>query len=734
MKKTLKIGGMNCAACSVSCQRALNKLDGVSASVNIATEKAEIEFDKEKVSLNDIENAIKGAGFFVVRDDPAEIERQKAAQLKSQRRRLIFSLIFTIPLFYIAMAPMISFIPLPYPNFLRPEVNPRLFAAVQIVLAVPVMIAGYKFYTKGFSSLFKLSPNMDSLVAVGTSAAFIYSVYKTILIFGSDVHSAHHLYFESTAVIIALIQLGKYLEANSKGKTGEAIKKLMNLSPKTAVIIRNGKEIEISAEEVEIGDTVIVKPGESFPVDGVIVSGSTSVDESMLTGESMPVSKQAGDKVFGATVNQTGSVTYKAEKVGSDTVLAQIIKLVEEASGSKAPIAKLADKVAAVFVPSVIGIAIVSAIIWLIAGKDIEFVLSIFISVLVIACPCALGLATPTAIIVGTGRGASMGILFKNAQALEAAGKINTVVFDKTGTITEGKPRVTDFIRISDKFTEDEIISLAASAEKLSEHPLGTAIVEYAQSKGAELIPSENFDSVTGSGIDCTVNGKKIKIGNRSFINADYDSAPLADMGKTPVFVEIDGVFSAVIAIADTIKESSRSAISQLEHMNIKTYMLTGDNEKTAHAIASQAGIDNVIAEVMPDEKAAAITKIKSDGSFTAMVGDGINDAPALVTADIGIAVGGGTDIAIESADIVLVQNNLEAASSAIKLSRATMRNIRENLFWAFFYNIIGIPIAAGLLYAFGGVLLNPMLAAAAMSLSSVSVVTNALRLKKVKI
>ena len=628
------------------------------------------------------------------------------------------------------------------PSIISPETNIINYALIQIVLVVPIMLVGYKFYINGFKSLFHGSPNMDTLVAIGTSSAFIYSLYTTINLIRNagvsmEMHMSHHhqLYFESAGIIIALILLGKFLESRSKGKTSEAIKKLMGLQPKTAIIMVDDKEVEVSIDEVLEGDIVVVKPGEKIPVDGKIVFGHTSIDESMLTGESMPVEKTVGDSVTGASINKNGLIRFEATKVGKDTALAQIIKLVEDAQGTKAPIAKLADTVAGYFVPAVITIAVISALLWAIIGKEnTTFVLTIFISVLVIACPCALGLATPTAIMVGTGKGAENGILIKSSVALELAHKVNTVIFDKTGTITEGKPKVTEIITYGD-YDEDYILKLAASAEKGSEHPLGEAIVRYAEEKNMNLINVEKFNSVTGKGINAVIDNKKINLGNVKMmedLNISLDIVEnkyeeLAKQGKTPMFISIENELAGIIAVNDVVKESSKRAVELLHNLGIKVAMVTGDNKNTADAIAKQVGIDIVLAEVLPQDKSNEVKKLQAEGNFVAMVGDGINDAPALAAADIGIAIGNGTDVAIESADIVLMKNDLMDVPTAIKLSKDTIRNIKQNLFWAFGYNTIGIPVAAG------GPLLNPMIAAAAMSLSSVSVVSNALRLRKFK-
>nr|WP_330390749.1 copper-translocating P-type ATPase [Caminicella sporogenes] len=629
---------------------------------------------------------------------------------------------------------------LPIPKIINPEFYPLNFALVQIILTIPVVIAGNKFYIIGFKSLFKGSPNMDSLIAVGTSAAMAYGAFATYKIANGYHEYAMDLYFESAAVIISLIMLGKYLETRSKGKASEAIKKLMGLQPKTATVIYEDEEVIIPIEEVEVGDVILVKPGEKIPVDGIVVEGHSSVDESMLTGESMPVEKNVGDKVVGASINKHGILKFKATRVGKDTALAQIIKLVEEAQGSKAPIAKLADIISGYFVPIVMSIAVISGLLWYINGAQLVFALTIFISVLVIACPCALGLATPTAIMVGTGKGAELGVLIKSGVALETAYKIDTVVFDKTGTITEGEPKVTDIITRGN-YSEEELLQMAATAEKGSEHPLGEAIIREAEDRKISLLKLDKFYAVPGQGIEVEIKGNIILLGNEKLMrnkNIDItlkeEANKLAVEGKTPMYIAINSKLEGIIAVADVVKENSRKAIEKLHEMGIKVAMITGDNKKTAEAIAKEVGIDVVLAEVLPEDKANEIKKLQEKGKKVAMVGDGINDAPALAQADIGIAIGSGTDVAMESADIVLMKSDLLDVVTAIKLSKSTIRNIKQNLFWAFAYNTAGIPLAAGLFYAFGGPKLNPMFAAAAMSLSSVSVVTNALRLKKFKV
>lgn len=617
-----------------------------------------------------------------------------------------------------------------------PMMNPLNFALIQLVLTLPVVIAGYKFYKIGLKNLIKLSPNMDSLIAIGTLTAFFYSVFGIYMITKGDTSYAMHLYFESAAVILTLITLGKYLEAVSKGKTSQAIKALMGLAPKTATIERRGQELVLPIEEVLVGDIVIVKPGEKLPVDGVVIEGSSAVDESMLTGESIPVEKSEGSLVIGASLNKTGYIKYQATKVGKDTALSQIVKLVEDAQGQKAPIAKMADIISSYFVPIVIGLAIISSLAWLFAGETGVFALSIFIAVLVIACPCALGLATPTAIMVGTGKGAEYGVLIKGGEALETTYKLNTVVFDKTGTITEGKPKVTDIITIDT--LEDEILALAASAEKGSEHPLGEAIVRAAEERNLSFRSISQFNAIPGHGIEVLIDKRDILLGNKKLMNeknidissVNLQADQLATDGKTPMYIAVDNKLAGIIAVADTVKPSSQKAIETLHAMGIKVAMITGDNKKTAEAIAKQVKIDIVLADVLPADKANEVKKLQANGDLVAMVGDGINDAPALAQANVGIAIGSGTDVAIESADIVLMRSDLMDVSTAIKLSKATIRNIKQNLFWAFGYNILGIPVAMGILHIFGGPLLNPMIAAAAMSLSSVSVLLNALRLR----
>lgn len=743
-KETIKIGGMTCAACSQRVEKAIAKLEGISkVSVNLATEKATLEYDPQIIRLSSVKDCIVNTGYQVLAADKNSVDEdrvRKQKEVKTLWTKFIIATAFGIPLLYFAMVPMVSWWPFPIPRGLNPMLYPLRFALLQICLVAPIIIAGYRFYTVGFKALIQRSPNMDSLVAIGTTAAILFSLYNTYQIVQGNFGAVEGLYYETAGVIIALILLGKSLEAVSKGKTSEAIKKLMGLAPKTATVISNGKEIELPIEDVEIDDIILVRPGEKIPVDGVVLEGNTSIDEAMLTGESMPVDKKIGDKVFAASINKNGMIKFQATKVGSDTALAQIIKLVEDAQGSKAPIAQMADIVSGYFVPVVCVIALVAFLAWFLTGQSLAFSLTIFISVLVIACPCALGLATPTAIMVGTGKGAENGILIKGGEALEAAHKITTIVFDKTGTITEGKPEVTDIITVSG-IEKERLLRIAASGEKGSEHPLGEAIVRGAAKDNLEFLPVEAFEAIPGHGIEVTMDGVKILIGNKKLMDERKISLSelreksdlLASEGKTPMYIAMNGSLAGIIAVADVVKESSAKAIKKLQSMGIEVAMITGDNRKTAEAIAKQVGIDRVLAEVLPQDKSNEVKKLQAEGKKVCMVGDGINDAPALVQADIGIAIGSGTDVAMESADIVLMRSDLMDVPTAIHLSKSTIRNIKQNLFWAFGYNVAGIPIAAGILHLFGGPLLNPIFAAAAMAFSSVSVVSNALRLKGFK-
>lgn len=743
VQKTFHIEGMTCASCAQTVEKAAGKLSGVSTvSVNLATEKMQIHYDPATVTTSSITQAVADAGYEAVEEvdsanEADEHQDKKAVYIQSIWKRFWISALFTVPLLYISMGHMLG---APLPEFLNPAVNPGVFAIVQLILTIPVIFLGKKFFTVGYKALFKGHPNMDSLVALGTSAAFVYSLGATVGVFMGHPDYAMELYYESAAVILTLITLGKYIEALSMGKTSEAIKNLMGLAPKTARVFRNGQEVELAVADVRVGDSIIVKPGEKMPVDGIVTEGTTSVDEAMLTGESMPVEKNKGDTIIGGSINTNGTIQYEATKVGKDTALAQIIKLVEDAQGSKAPIAKLADTISGYFVPIVIGLAVLSGLTWFIAGQSGLFDLTIIISVLVIACPCALGLATPTAIMVGTGKGAEHGVLIKSGVALEATHQVQTIVFDKTGTITEGKPKVTDIITTND-FSKDDLLLLAASAEKGSEHPLGEAIVNAAEEQKKTLLKAHNFSAVPGHGIEGTINGQFVLLGNKKLMEERSISLgtlatvsdELAGQGKTPMYVAVDGQLAGIIAVADTLKENSIRAIEKLHRMGLEVAMITGDNTRTAEAIAKQVGIDRVLSEVLPEEKANEVKKLQAEGKKVAMVGDGINDAPALAQADIGIAIGSGTDVAIESADIVLMRSDLMDVPTAIELSKATIKNIKENLFWAFAYNTLGIPVAMGILFLFGGPLLNPMLAGAAMSFSSVSVLLNALRLKRFK-
>ena len=735
---SFKVKGMSCSSCANRLERLVQKLEGVeAASVNFATEKLTVKLNADVIGYNQLKEATQSAGFELLTDE--EIKQQPTREVSEAHRlfkRFMISLIFSVPLLIISMGHMVG---LPLPHMIDPMMNPLNFGLIQLVLTLPVVLTGYKFYQVGIKNLVQLSPNMDSLVAIGTLTAFLYSLFGIYQISQGDAHYAMHLYFESAAVILTLITLGKYLEAVSKGKTSQAIKALMGLAPKTATVERKGVELEVPIEEVMVGDLVLVKPGEKLPVDGEVVEGMTAIDESMLTGESIPVEKTVGSQVIGASLNKTGFIKYKATRVGRDTALSQIVKLVEDAQGSKAPIAKMADIISAYFVPIVMGLAVISSLLWKVSGESDVFALSIFISVLVIACPCALGLATPTAIMVGTGKGAEYGVLIKGGEALEMTHRLQTIVFDKTGTITEGKPKVTDVLALS--LSEEQLLSYAASAEKASEHPLGEAIVREAQDRGYALCELESFHAMIGRGIEGVILGQKLLIGNlKLMVEHQIDVSSLQEKtdelayeGKTPMYMAIDGELAGVIAVADTVKESSKKAIETLHQMGIQVAMITGDNQKTADAIARQVGIDLMLAEVLPANKANEVKKLQQSGRKVGMVGDGINDAPALAQADIGIAIGSGTDVAIESADIVLMKSDLMDVSTAIRLSKATILNIKENLFWAFAYNVLGIPVAMGVLHLFGGPLLNPMIAAAAMSLSSVSVLLNALRLRKFK-
>ena len=743
-QKEYIIEGMSCASCAMTIENAVSKMPGVDkASVNLATEIMTVEAN-DSVTPEDIAKVVDGVGYGArprgksVEEELEEKNEKKEAHLREMKRNLTISAIFAVPLLFIAMADMVG---IPMPAFLSPMQSPVSYALIQLALVLPIIWLGRHFFVDGFKALSKGHPNMDSLVALGTSAAFLYSLYGTYHVLEGHAHFAMNLYYESAGVILTLITLGKYFEAVSKGKTSMAIQTLVGLAPKMATVLRDGQEVEVPVEEVQVGDLIRVKPGEKVPVDGVVTEGNSTVDESMLTGESIPVSKSVGDEVIGASLNKTGSFILKATKIGKDTALSQIIQLVEQAQGSKAPIAKLADKVSGVFVPIVIVLALVSGLAWYFLGQESwVFALTITISVLVIACPCALGLATPTAIMVGTGKGAENGILLKSGEALEEANHVNMVVFDKTGTITNGTPVVTDVVT-ADSTDADALIRLAASLEVASEHPLGEAIVAKAKEQGAAFDEVTNFEAIPGFGIKGHVGETLVFLGNEKWMreNGLVDEAMnekanrFAEQGKTPLYIGYNDAVQGLIVVADTVKESSARAIQTLHEMGIQVAMMTGDHERTAQAIAAEVGIDRVFSEVLPQDKANYVSKLQEEGYIVAMVGDGINDAPALAQAQVGIAIGTGTDVAIESADAVLMKSDLMDVPAMLKLSRATIRNIKENLFWAFAYNVIGIPFAMGVLHLFGGPLLNPMIAGAAMSFSSVSVVLNALRLKRWK-
>lgn len=744
------IKGMTCSACSTAVDRNVKKLEGINeVNVNLLNNSMIVKYDENILNNETIIKKVQDAGYeaFLVENGKKTQKNSTEENLgkietNELKNRLIISFIFAIPLFYISMGHMLNWY---LPHLFHGYSNAITFAFTQFLLALPIVFINIKYYKVGFKTLYKGSPNMDSLIAIGTSAAMIYgvfSIYKIGYGLGNNdidivIQYSHDLYFESAAIVLTLITLGKFLEARAKENTSEAINKLINLTPKTALVLRNNQEIEIPVDELVLKDIVIVKPGNIVPTDGVIIFGNSSIDESMLTGESLPISKKVGDKVIGASINKSGSFKFEVTKLGEDTVLSQIIKLIEEASSSKAPISKLADRISAIFVPTVIVISILATVTWLFLGYSFEFALSIGIAILVISCPCALGLATPTAIMVGTGKGAQNGILIKSAESLEIAHTINTVVIDKTGTITEGKTQVTD-IFTSEKITQDKLLQLCATIEKNSEHPLADAILKKTQEKEIELLNATDFEALNGLGIKAKVEDRVFYIGNKKLLDSKnisldlfYEkSEKLANEAKTPIFIADENEVLGLIAISDVVKPTSKDAILEFEKMGLEVIMLTGDNYKTANAIAKQININNVIAEVLPQDKEKEIQKLQSLGKKVAMIGDGINDAPALVRADVGIAIGAGTDIAIESANIVLVKSDLLDAVKAIQLSNAVIKNIKQNLFWAFFYNIIGIPLAAGVFYTILGWKLSPMFAGAAMSLSSVTVVLNALRLK----
>lgn len=755
-KEKFDVTGMTCSACSSRVEKCVSKLDGASnVTVNLLTNSMQVEYDEKILSERQIIDAVVKAGYGAnvqnVKSSASSSQVKAAAsgnpveeQMKNMKFRLIVSFVFLVPLMYVSMGHMVG---LPLPGFLSGVENAVSFAFTQFLLCLPIIFVNRKYYIKGFQTLSHLAPNMDSLIAIGSTASLVYgivAIYRMSYGLGSGdmelVHRYYHdLYFESAAMILALITVGKYLEARSKGKTSEALTKLLDLAPKTAVVERGGREEEIPVEQVQAGDIVVVRPGNSIPVDGFIIEGSTSIDEAAITGESIPVHKQVNDTVIAATMNKTGFIRFKATRVGDDTTFSQIIRLVEEASSSKAPIAKTADKIAGIFVPAVMAIALVTAIGWLMAGAAFEFAFSCAVSVLVISCPCALGLATPVAIMVGTGKGAENGILIKSGEALETVHNIQCVVLDKTGTITQGKPVVTN---VETNLEPGQFLSIAAGLEEKSEHPLAEAILEYTKKNKIRPSKVSEFLSVPGRGVKGKIDGKWYFAGNSRMMEEEGLSLSsvknrldeLADQGKTPMVFAEEGRILGILSVADVVKETSREAVKQLKELGTEVVMLTGDNKRTAEAIRKELDIDTVIAEVLPQDKEREISRLQKEGKKVAMIGDGVNDAPALARADVGMAIGAGTDVAIESADIVLMKNDLLDAVTAIRLSKAVIRNIKQNLFWAFFYNSLGIPVAAGVFYTAFGWKLSPMIGAAAMSMSSIFVVTNALRLKKFKV
>jgi len=736
-EKSFAIEGMNCASCAAHVEKAAAKVEGITfASVNLATERLTISYDERKATLSQMVDAVSKAGYKAI-DDEKE-RRASRSEAERLRKRLIWSLVFTIPLLIVTMSAMAG---VRLPGFISPGTSPLSFALLQLLLTVPVVITGRSFYIAGTKTLIRGNPGMDTLVAMGTAAAFLYGIYATIRIAGGDAHYAHSLYFESAATIITLITMGRYLEARSKAKAGSAIRALLTLAPPLATVIRDGKEKTVPASKVKTEELVVVRPGERFPTDGIVTSGASSADESMLTGESIPVEKTEGSEVTGGSINLNGSVVYRATRVGSETTLARIVKLMEEAQGSKAPIARLADKISGIFVPVVMSLAFLAGVAWFVGTGDFRLAFTVLISVLIIACPCALGLATPVAVMVGTGRGAQQGILIKGGEALETARKARMVVLDKTGTVTTGVPVVTDLLP-ADATDRNTLLTLAATAESRSEHPVARAVVSFAGENGIAFSSPERFSALPGYGVEVSVKGNHVLAGNRRLMTerkvdttlSDPEADKLSAQGKTIMYIASGGKCLGIIAVADTIRPGSAAAVAEMKAMGLGVIMITGDSIQTARHIAGKAGIDDVIAGVLPGDKAEEIRKIRNNGTSVIMVGDGINDAPALVTADVGIAIGSGTDVAMEAADVVLIKNDLGDVVRTLKLSHSTIRNIKQNLFWAFFYNILGIPVAMGLLHLFGGPLLNPMIAAAAMSFSSVSVVWNALRLRNVRL
>lgn len=748
-KLELQIDGISCQACVAKIERKLSKTNGVEkALVNISNNMANIDYNEKEIKASEIMETIEKLGYTPrkkedLKEKDESIKNEKKLKMELLKSKIVIVLSFFI--MYISMGHMLG---VPLPKIFDPMINPNNFVGVQFLLTLIVMIIARRFYVVGFKQLFKLSPNMDSLIAIGTSSAFLYSVYISSKIFSGEIHLVHSLYYESAAMIIAFIMLGKYLETLSKGKASEAIKKLINFQAKKANLIRDNQIVEVDIEEISKGDIVFIKPGEKIPVDGIIIEGYSTIDEAMLTGESIPVEKTVNDKIFSGSINKDGILKVSVEATEKETLIHKIAKLVEDAQMTKAPIAKLADKVSLIFVPTVILIAIISSLVWAIAikynfvvinEKPFEFILTIFISILIIACPCSLGLATPTAIMVATGKGAELGILIKSGEALEKLNTVDTIIFDKTGTLTQGQPKVIDVVKLFD-VSQDEILKIAASLEKNSEHPLGKAIYNEAKDKNLDLYETENFKNIVGQGIIAEIENKKYFLGNRKLLiennifNLDEEKiSEFEQEGKTVILVADSSKLFGFITLADTIRDDSVELIKKLKLEKIKTYMLTGDNEKTAKIIVKQLGIDEIFAEVSPEDKYLKVRELQEKNKKVLMVGDGINDSPALAQADVGMAIGSGTDIAIESAEIVLMGKKMETIITSIKLSQATIKNIKQNLFWAFFYNACGIPIAAGVLYILTGHLLNPMIAGLAMGLSSVSVVTNALRLKKFK-
>ncbi len=736
-EKSFAIEGMNCASCAAHVEKAAAKVEGITfASVNLATERLTVSYDERKADFTRLLEAVDKAGYKAIDDEKERLAaRPETDRLK---KRLLWSLLFTVPLLILTMSVMAG---ARLPVFISPETSPLNFALLQLLLTTPVVITGRNFYITGTKTLLRGNPGMDTLVAMGTAAAYLYGIYATVRVAGGDSHYVHNLYYESAATIITLITTGRYLEARSKSKAGNAIRTLLNLAPPLATVLRDGKEKTVPASKVRVDELVIVRPGERFPVDGIVTEGITSADESMLTGESTPVEKDEGAEVTGGSINLNGSVVCRATRVGSATTLARIVKLMEEAQGSKAPIARLADKISGIFVPVVMALAMLAGTAWLIGTGDFKLAFTVLISVLIIACPCALGLATPVAVMVGTGRGAQQGILIKGGEALETARKAKVIVLDKTGTVTTGIPVVTNIVPVGDA-SKDQLLSTAATAEGRSEHPVARAVVNHAAEQNISFPSPDRFTALPGYGVEAAVNGTHILAGNRRLMterkvdatDADIAAGRLSEEGKTVMYIAANGICLGIIAVADTIRPESAGAVHAMKKMGIEVMMITGDSPQTARNIAAQAGIDTVVAGVLPGDKAEEVRKIRSSGRSVIMVGDGINDAPALATADLGIAIGSGTDVAIEAADVVLVKNDLNDVVRTLRLSNSTISNIKQNLFWAFFYNILGIPVAMGLLHLFGGPLLNPMIAAAAMSLSSVSVVWNALRIRNVRL